>query len=246
MNFYAKYKEAPKTFTVTAVVDGTSTKYNVAEGGNAGAIVAPEYIYVGAYNEDGETKNGHKKFAGWFKDEAYETAYDIKSEVTGNITVYAKYVTEEHTFIIDKIISDPTYYTKGEVVKYCVCDKVQTTIPVEIPELTDTVVPVGTIQLGALKWSSTDETGAAATDNDEVSIFANADTDIIITVNDRGDVSEDYNPGGIGKGIKIIRAFVSKGVYGQGTTEGQIAGRCQPCVSRIAHASRRGDLCLCR
>lgn len=224
MNFYAKYKDAPKTFTVTAVVDGTSTKYNVAEGGNAGAIVAPEYIYVGAYIEDEETKNGHKKFAGWFADETYETAYDIKSEVTGNITVYAKYVTEEHTFIIDEIISDPTYYTKGEVVKYCVCDKVQTTIPVEIPELTDTVVPVGTIQLGALKWSSTDETGAAATDNDEVSIFANADTDIIITVNDRGDVSEDYNPGGIGKGIKIIRAFVSKGVYGQGTTEGQIAG----------------------
>ena len=208
MKFYAKYEKAAEIYTVTTIVNGTSSKYEVAEKGTASAIVAPEYIFVGEYtDENGEIKNGHKKFDGWYEDADYNTPFDLNKEITSSITVYAKYEIEPHTFITEEITADPTYYNVGSKIVYCVCDKTTTRHPVEISMLTDTEKPTGAIQLGSHKWSSTDENGAAATDNDEVSIFANADTDIIITVNDTGDVEYEYNPGGIGKGIALIKAF---------------------------------------
>ena len=212
MSFYAKYTSVKNALTFTTVVGDESTEIKVAYGEKV-TVGDPADGYVDAAN--------HNDFIGWYK--ADDTKFDFDTAITENTTIYAKFNVSAHDKAFKELVSAPTYYAAGSEKIWCACDKDKTTETVAIPMLTDTVAPTGTIYLGTQgKWSSTDEIGAAATDNDEVKYFANADTDIILTINDTGDVSDLYNPSGAGKGIQVIQGIISKGVFGAGTTE--IAG----------------------
>ena len=226
MEFYATYTLTAQTFTVTAMVDGKPTYYNVASGEKA-ALSDPQDGY--------KDETYHSEFKGWYTDEDCTAEFDADTAITEDTTVYAKFETSEHSFTNSLTKTNPTYYAEGVKEIWCDCDpsKVKTE---SIPVLEDNVAPTGTIYLGSLgKWSSTDAVGAAASDNDPVTIVANADTDIIITANDTGkkckaathvadnpetdeveecpDCAYDalYNPSSVGKGVRLIRAFVYPG-----------------------------------
>ncbi len=214
MSFYATYKEVANALTLTTIVGDVETTYPV-EYGKTVAIGDPVDGYV--------DENNHNKFAGWYTDEAYTTAFDANTAITADTTIYAKFETAEHDKSLKELVSAPTYYAKGSEKIWCACSRTDTEETVEIPMLTDTVAPTGTIYLGTQgSWSSTDSEGAAATDNDTVAFYANDDTDIILTINDTGDVNGAYNPAGEGKGIAVIQGIISTGVFGADTTE--IAG----------------------
>ncbi len=214
MSFYATYKEVANALTLTTNIDGVTANYPV-EYGSTVTIGDPVDGYV-------DTQS-HNKFAGWYTDEAYTTEFDFDTKITANTTIYAKFEQEAHSKTMKELVSAPTYYATGSEIIWCACNREETEETVEIDVLTDTVAPTGTIYLGTQgSWSSTDTIGAAATDNDEVAFYANADTDIILTINDTGDVNDAYNPAGEGKGVAVIQGIISTGVFGADTTE--IAG----------------------
>lgn len=206
MEFYATYKLTDKLYTVTTVVGDETEEYEVAANEKATAVPTPNAGWV-----DDEK---HNKFDGWVtKDEnGTETAFDIaNTAITADITIYAKFTESEHDYDNEELVTAPTYYAKGEKKTWCSCDPTETEKTVKIAELTDNVKPTGTIYLGTQgSWSSTG-TPAYETDNQPVSLYANALTDLIITVNDTGDVDALYNPSGIGKGVANIKAFVFPG-----------------------------------
>ncbi len=205
MEFYATYRLTDKLYTVTTIVKGEETTYNVASGNTAANTIAdPNAGYVDA--------DKHDAFAGWVtKDaEGKETEFDIaNTEITADTTIYAKFTESAHSYAgNEELVTAPTYYKEGEKTVWCSCDAKLTAKTETIDMLSDTVKPTGTIYLGTHgSWSSTDEVGAAATDNNKITLSANANTDIIITVKDTGDVNDLYNPSGIGKGIKNIKVF---------------------------------------
>ncbi len=220
MEFYATYALTEKTFTVTAMVNGEPTYYTVASGKTA-EISDPQDGYV--------NETSHNEFIGWYTDKDCTAEFEADTAITRDITVYAKFDVEDHDFSNEQTKTNPTYYETGVKEVWCACDpskKHDETIPM----LVDNVKPTGTIYLGGLgKWSSTDAVGAAATDGNEVTLVANADTDIIITANDTGkkctsethtetncaDCAYDalYNPSATGMGVKVIRAFVFPAKY---------------------------------
>ena len=213
MSFFATYKRDAVPMTVTTVVGETSTEYNVTYNTTAADIIGdPADGYVDAEK--------HNKFIGWYTDADYTTKFDLaKTAITSDITIYAKFEDSAHDKSFSEHISDPTYYVEGSKKIWCACDKAETIETVAIPMLTDTVAPTGTIHLGTLgSWSSTDEVGAAATDNDDVAYYVNANTDIILVIKDTGDVDNNFNPAGTGKGIQIIQGIISNGVFGSDTT----------------------------
>ena len=217
MEFYATYTLTAKTYTVTTVVRGETETYPVADG-NAAVIPDPQAGW-----KDATT---HDAFAGWYTDEDCTVAFDADTAITADTTIYAKFTVSAHDYSESSVESVPTYYAKGSMKKWCACDQAKTTTTEEIPMLTDTKIPTGTIYLGALgQWSSTDAIGGAALDkNDdgtakEITLYANADTDVIITANDTGDVNALYNPSGIGKGVQLIRAFIYPGKFETLTSE---------------------------
>ncbi len=202
MEFYATYALTDKTYTVTAVVNGATTTYTVASGETVN-LVEPQDGYV--------DETYHNEFIGWTTDAEGNTAFDEDAAITADITVYAQFDVNEHDFSKKQLKTAPTYYAKGVNEVWCECDSTKT-YEEDIPMLTDNVEPTGTIYLGSLgAWSSTDAQGAAATDGDEVTLYANADTDIIITANDTGDYDALYNPSATGIGVKTIKAFVYPG-----------------------------------
>lgn len=209
MEFYATYTLTTKAYKLTTVVGTATETYDVAAGKAATMVPTPVEGYVDATN--------HNKFDGWFTTADFQegTEFDINSTViSADTTIYAKLTVSAHAYTLSEVVTKPTYYAKGQLKKWCACDSTQAVKTEEIAMLTDTVKPTGTIFLGTqASWSSTGEP-ASATDGQEVIYFANADTDLILTVNDTGDVSE-YNTSGVGKGIKMIRAFISEGVYSQ-------------------------------
>ena len=213
MDFYATFKDAEKVYTVTVVVGDEETEYKVPAGEKATAVGTPLDGYLDETN--------HNKFEGWFTEDDAE--FDLDTAITADITITAKFTVTEHTKNQKELVNAPTYYAKGSEIIWCACNRDETDETVEIPMLTDTKAPTGTIYLGTLgSWSSSDAVGAAATDNDPVTLYANADTDIILTITDTGDVNNAYNPSGEGKGIANIQGIISTGVFGAGTTE--IAG----------------------
>ncbi len=197
MEFYATYTLTAKTYTVTTVVKGEETKYTVASGATA-EIPEPQAGYVDA------TK--HDAFEGWYTDADCTTAFSADTAITADTKIYAKFTEGEHDFTEKELVTAPTYYTEGKMDVWCSCDKAKTKTTETIDELRDTKTPTGTIYLGGNSWSSEGE-AANITDNDPISIFVNADTDVIITANDTGDVDALYNPAGLGIGVKYIRAF---------------------------------------
>lgn len=215
MKFYAKYIAKKNAVTLTAIVNGEETVYPLEYGSKAPAIGDPVDGYV--------DKTNHNKFIGWYDAETGGNEFDFNSKITANTTIYARFETAAHSKTMRELVTAPTYYATGSEIIWCACNKDETDETVEIPMLTDKVAPTGTIYLGTQgSWSSTDAVGAAATDNDEVAFYANADTDIILTINDTGDVNDAYNPAGAGKGVAIIQGIISTGVFGADTTE--IAG----------------------
>lgn len=195
MEFYATYKEVAKTYRITAKVnaDDEGEEYLSTD-------VIPDAPdgYVDATN--------HKDFMGWYTtldcdckidgtDEInYECEHNLeKIEINSDITVYAKFVVSEHNWK-KEVVKEASYYEAGSKKVWCECDS-RTSKQEEIPMLTDNEVPTGIIYLGGKSWSSDGEP-AYITDNDPISIIANADTDVIITAND------------VGKGVRLIQAFV--------------------------------------
>lgn len=198
MSFYATYDYVNKAVTLTTVVGEEKVDYSIEYNTKAN-IGNPADGYVDATN--------HKKFVGWYTDAAYENAFDMaNTALTADTTIYAKFETAAHSKTMKELVSAPTYYATGSEIIWCACNREETDETVEIPMLTDTKAPTGTIYLGGHSWSSTG-TPAYTTDNDPISIFVNANADIVITSNDTGDVNTAYNPSGIGKGVAKIRAF---------------------------------------
>lgn len=205
MEFYATYTLTAKVHTVTTVVRDEETKYSVADGEKAN-IPEPQAGYVDA--------DKHDEFAGWYTDAACTTEFDAETVITEDIKIYAKFEQSEHERTLKELVTAPTYYAVGAEEIWCECNRENTKLTNDIPVLTDTKVPTGTIYLGGLgKWSSTDEIGGAALDNGVIDIYANANTDVIVTANDTGDVNDLYNPSGIGMGVKVIRAFIYPGKF---------------------------------
>ncbi len=212
MSFYATYKDAPVTYTLTAIVGGETYTYELAAGSTAEVAGTPVDGYV--------DKDSHNEFLGWFT--ADDKEFDLATVITADITITAKFTVLGHDKSLKELVTVPTYYAKGSEKIWCACSRKDTEETVEIDMLTDTVAPTGTIYLGTQgSWSSTDVEGAAATDNDAVAFFANDDTDIILIINDTGDVNA-YNASGTGKGVALVQGIISTGVFGADTTE--IAG----------------------
>lgn len=185
MEFYATYTLTDKVYKVTTDVKGETTTYDVADGEKA-IIPDPQAGYL--------DETYHDKFAGWYTDAAFTTSFDANDVITADTKIYAKFDKSEHEFTKKEDKTAPTYYATGVMNTWCECDAskiVEETIPV----LQDSTAPTGIIYLGTHSWSSTDEVGAAATDNNPISIFVNGKTDVIITANDDG------------IGVKTIKAF---------------------------------------
>lgn len=186
MEFYATYTLTAKVYTVTTVVKGETAKYEVADR-NTVTLPQPQAGYVDDEN--------HDAFAGWYTDEAYTTPFDADTAITADIKVYAKFEESKHDFSMEEIVKASTYFEKGSKDVWCDCDKAETKSTVELAMLQDTKAPTGTIYLGGHSWSS-DGTPAYETDDLPISIYANDNTDVIITAYDEG------------IGVKVIRAFV--------------------------------------
>ncbi|MBQ7117164.1 MAG: InlB B-repeat-containing protein [Clostridia bacterium] len=209
MEFYATYTLTDKVYTVTTVVRGEETEYSVASGDTVN-IPDPQAGYVDA--------DKHDAFDGWYTDAACTVKFDVATVITENTKIYAKFTEGEHAFTNKNVKTVPTYYAAGEMELWCSCDETKTKTTEPIAMLNDTKVPTGTIYLGGNSWSSKG-TPAYETDGQDISIFVNEDTDVIITSNDTGgcncgeedcaDCANDalYNPSGIGKGVRYIRAF---------------------------------------
>ncbi len=205
MEFYATYTLTNKVYTVTTVVKGDETRYTVASGATA-EIPDPQAGYVDAEK--------HDAFDGWYTDADCTTAFEADTVITADTKIYAKFTEGDHVFPKEnsELKTAPTYYAEGEMTKWCSCDKTKTSKTESIDKLTDEEIRTGTMYLGGKFWSSEGE-AANITDNDEISIFVNANTDVIITANDTGDVDALYNPSGIGMGVKYIRAFAFPAKY---------------------------------
>lgn len=207
MEFYATYTLDTLAFTVTTVVGDDETNYAVKSGEKATMIADPESGYA--------DETSHKEFVAWYTTSTFDedTEFDIaETKITDDTTLYAKVEISAHDYNNSEIVTNPSYYAKGEEKTWCSCSSL-TTKTAEIPMLTDTVAPTGTIYLGELgSWSST---GAPAydTDGNEITLYANADTKVIITTEDTGDVDAKYNPAGTGKGIASIKAFAYPAEY---------------------------------
>lgn len=206
MSFFADYEKDDVVYTITTIVKGETATYAVGENETAKAVPTPVSGYVDEYK--------HDKFVGWYTsaDYAEGSKFAIDTAViTGDITLYAKFAEENHKIDQFELIDVPTYYKDGKVERWCACAK-KATLQTEITKLTDTVAPTGTIYLGSGKWSSTDAQSGAADTN---TYYANKNTDVVITINDKGDVNNAYNPTGAGIGIKMIRVFVSSDTFTQ-------------------------------
>lgn len=206
MSFFADYEKDDVVYTITTIVKGETATYAVGENEPAKVVPTPVSGYVDEYK--------HDKFVGWYTSadfaEGSEFAIDT-AVITGDITLYAKFAEEDHKIDQFELIDVPTYYKEGKVERWCACAK-KATLQTEITTLTDKVAPTGTIYLGSGKWSSTDAQSGAADTN---KYYANKNTDVVITINDKGDVNDAYNPTGAGIGIKMIRVFVSSDTFTQ-------------------------------
>lgn len=89
------------TFTFTLTVEaggGTGTTYTVTFNSNGGTAVASQTVTAGgkASQPDNPTREGYN-FGGWYSNSALTEVYNFAAEVTGNITVYAKWTEKQGT-----------------------------------------------------------------------------------------------------------------------------------------------------
>lgn len=228
IKMYAVYSEATQYHTVTVIVPAATEAdeektyiYTVEDGETiANLITDPADGYV--------DKDNHQEFSGWVtKSDApeggiegvIETPFEVNTAITDNITIYAKFQKKAHTLDKQEVIEAPTYpmaaFTdfdgttvaeddgKGVMLKWCACNKDETKQEEDIPALTDKVKPEATTYVGTTNWGSIQE---AYGDNNIV--YANPNTDLIITTSDKGDVNELYNPDGNGIGVQSIKLVI--------------------------------------
>ncbi|MBQ4348574.1 MAG: InlB B-repeat-containing protein [Clostridia bacterium] len=217
MKFYATYALTAKMHKVT-VNDGTNTyTLTVEDGANIKDLVSDPV--AGYVNET--THNG---FRGWLLG---TDAFDIENAtITKDITIVADFEVGQHVYDKSEIVTLPTYpvagytdydgtvvpATTGEGLKrfWCECNKEKTgttdkdKIPAcVIPALKDEVDPGSTAYIGTANWSDFDAAAAADT------IYANPNTDFIITTSDKGNVDNDYNATGKGIGVQQIKFLIA-------------------------------------
>lgn len=97
----ATWNEATLSKTVTYTVTkmgGPVGKYTITFNTNGGNEIVSAEVENGqtVAKPDDPTKSGYT-FAGWYSDEALTTAYDFNDEVTGDITLYAKWTENTST-----------------------------------------------------------------------------------------------------------------------------------------------------
>lgn len=229
IKMYAVYKEATKYYTVKvivpAAVEGETDKtytYTVEHGKTiADLITDPADGYV--------DETYHQEFSGWVTKSKDATAggiegatedkeFDVTTEITSDIEIYATFKKLEHKRDMQEVVTAPTYpmaaYTdwgdvavgasdgKGVMLKWCACSKENTKDEEDIPALTDSVKPTATTYVGTTNWS--DMASAYVSDV----VYANPNTDLIITTSDKGDVNALYNPDGNGIGVQTIQLAI--------------------------------------
>ncbi len=226
MKFYAKYALTAKTWKVT--VDNGTTTYTltVKDGENISKLVSDP---VAGY----KNATTHSAFIGWTSN---GSIFDIETAtITADTTITANFRDSAHIYDKSEVVTYPTYpmaaYTdydntevpeaSGEGLRrfWCECNKEKTEktdLPeCKIPALTDKVKPGSTAYIGTSNWS---DFGTAAADSKVV--YANPNTDFIITTSDKGDINEDFNKTGKGIGIQkifMMIAPVSDGIYDEDT-----------------------------
>lgn len=235
IKMWAEYKLTEKTHTVTVVVDKDKTEYVVAENSTIENLVSePASGYV--------DKDKHNAFDKWVTkttvedettgtDKEVENAFDLKTPITQDITIYAKFTEGKHKYELNEVVTAPTYPDKGYRVDetsewlveptdgtgirayWCECDKEHTYVKDPevnedclIPALTDMVAPTGTAYVGTKFWSSIDEAEA-----DDSEVYANPNTYFILTTTDKGGndsandlVNKEFNPTFKGIGVDKI------------------------------------------
>lgn len=234
MQMYAKYKLAPKEYTVTvitteATADTEAVQYEVvvAEGDKL-SITNPPSGFVDA--------NNHNEFTHWTDEDG--NVFNLDTPITGNITITANYNVSTHDYTMFEVLQVPTYpedayfdydgtevpASTGKGVKevWCACSRKDTKKEEPIDALKDTIAPTGTSYVGTTRWDDYDSAEAAAT------VFAGPRTDIIITTTDIGGTTTctclplddelcpdcqykaDYNPTNKGSGVKYIYSYTAK------------------------------------
>lgn len=212
MKFYATYALTAKTWKVT-VNDGTNTYTLTVKDGETLADLISDPI---AGYKDAEK---HNAFAGWTSNDA---KFELTTEIKADTEIVASFTEGAHVYDKSEVVTYPSYpmagytdyngavidATTGEGLQgfWCECNKDKTfTTTIEgcvIPALTDKVVPGATTYIGEANWSSF-EAGAAAG-----KVYANPNTDFIITTSDKGDVNDPFNLSGTGIGIQKIAMLV--------------------------------------
>lgn len=229
IKMWATYKLTEKTHTVTVDVNGNKTVYVVAENSTIENLVSePASGYV--------DEKKHNAFDKWVTKttvdgEEVEKEFNLKTPITENITIYAKFTEDEHKYELNEVVVAPTYADKGYRVDensewlvkptdgtgirayWCECDKERTYVKDPkvnedclIPALTDKVDPTGTAYVGTKFWSSIDEAEA-----DDSEVYANPNTYFILTTTDKGGndknndlVNKEFNPTFKGIGVAKI------------------------------------------
>ncbi len=219
MKLYATYVEAPKSYKVTVIVDADNADKNYSLTVQSGQTLT-DLISDPVSGYLNETE--HSKFNGWVTKITQEGAeqevdYDLALPVTDNVTIYATFMVSDHVYDQKEVTKVPTYPVaevtddegnilvegsdgKGELTKWCECDTQRVNTKKEaIAALTDIVAPTGTGYIGT-QWKTGDDINKV--------VYANPNTDLIITTTDMGDVNNEFNPTGLGIGVAKIEACI--------------------------------------
>ncbi|MBQ8503866.1 MAG: hypothetical protein IJ491_06290 [Clostridia bacterium] len=237
VKMYAKYKAAPKQYTVTVVTaeatqDAAEVSYEVVVEENATLNISEP---ASGWASD----TTHKEFTKWTLADGDE--FTLDTPITEDITIYANYAIDEHEYTLSEVITAPTYPEgafydydgtevpastgAGEKAEWCACSREKTERTAEIDPLMDNVIPSGTTYVGTTRWDTYDD--AAANDAADVSVYAGPKTDLIITTSDKGGSTTcqcdgsgelcyycqhdaDFNPTGKGSGVTAIYTYTEK------------------------------------
>ncbi len=239
VKMWAVYELTGKTYTIEVTVnDGSNPAYTysvtAADGADISELISdPISGYLDATH--------HNEFTGWFTKDAdgNESAFDINEPITGNAKIYAKFQNAEHDYTLEEVVTPPTYpmaaftdkvagvatdvaATTGEGVMgiWCACSKEKTydDETKTIPALTDKVAPGSTGYIGTDKWSAFDAAAEATV------VYANPNTDLIITTSDKGDYRKDFNETEKGIGIQTIDVAILEKTEDSFTEEGLLDG----------------------
>ncbi len=172
----------------------------------------------------------HNEFIGWSTDEEgardadgkLANGFDVaNTSITADgIVLYAQFDVKDHVRNLEAEEKLPTYpmagYTdydntevpasdgKGIMGTWCACSKEKTYVATkEIPALTDNKAPAATGYIGTANWSDFEAAANADT------VYANKNTNLIITTTDTGDENTLYNSTGKGIGVQYIETVIA-------------------------------------